>query len=131
MSGLGEIEEWGDDEEQAVADRRRLIEHLDWVIFPGCKWWFVDQIVEAIELAAAGEDEAWIEVDVKNRRLTEVIKDWELEEWVEEAKAGRFKPRAETRSGAVSRDGTASSRLRVEGRLTCAAHVLMCSTCRR
>lgn len=33
--------------------------------------WFIDQIVEAIELAAEGELDAWIEVDVKNRRLTE------------------------------------------------------------
>jgi hypothetical protein len=80
-------------EERELEDRRRLIEHLDYVIFPGCKWWFVDQMVEAIELAAAGEDDAWIEVDVKNRRLAEVIEDWELEEFVEEAKAGRFKPR--------------------------------------
>ena len=29
----------------------------------------------------------------KNRRLAEVIEDWELDEFVEEAKAGGFKPR--------------------------------------
>ena len=79
--------------ETGLDDRRRLIEHLDRVIFPGCAWWFVDQIVEAIQLAAAGEDDAWIEVDVKNRRLAEVIDDWELEEFVDQAKAGMFSPR--------------------------------------
>jgi hypothetical protein len=87
----------GDDypafDDSGLDDRGRLLEHLNYVIFPGCKGWFVDQIVEAIELAAAGEDGAWIEVDVKNRRLAEVIEDWQLEEFVEEAKAGTFKPR--------------------------------------
>lgn len=88
-----EADEIPEFDETGLEDRRRLIEHLDHVIFPGCEWWFVDQIVEAIQLAAAGEDDAWIEVDVKNRRLAEVIKSWELEEFVEAAKAGTFKPR--------------------------------------
>jgi hypothetical protein len=87
---VDEIEEL---DEAGLEDRRRLIEHLNHVIFPGCEWWFIDQIVEAIELAADDEDDAWIEVDMKNRMLAEVIHDWELEELVEEAKAGRFKPR--------------------------------------
>jgi hypothetical protein len=80
-------------DDTGLGDRRRLLDHLNYVIFPGCEGWFVDQIVEAIELAAAGEDDAWIEVDVKNMRLAEVIKDWELEEFVEAAKRGEFKPR--------------------------------------
>jgi hypothetical protein len=37
-------------------------------------------------------------VAVKNRRLSEVILDWELEEFVEEAKAGRFNPRGGDRT---------------------------------
>ena len=79
-------------DETGLEDRRRLIEHLNYVIFPGCKWWFVDQIVEAIQLAAAGEDDAWIEVDVKNRPLADVIRFWELDEFIAEAKAGTFNP---------------------------------------
>jgi hypothetical protein len=80
-------------DDSGLDDRRELIHHLDYVIFPGCAGWFVDQIVEAIELAAAGEDDAWIEVDMKNRRLSAVIEDWELEEFVEMSKRGEFKPR--------------------------------------
>ncbi len=90
---MHELDEFSETEETALEDRRRLIEHLDRVIFPGCMGGFVDQIAEAIQLAAAGEDDAWIEVDVKNRRLSEVIDGWELEELIEEAKAGRFNPR--------------------------------------
>ncbi len=30
---------------------------------------------------------------MKNRRLAEVIEDWDLADFVEEAKAGTFKPR--------------------------------------
>lgn len=90
MPNWDEIEEF---DETGRGDRARLIEHLNYVIFPGCRWWFVDQIVEAIQLAAAGEDDAWLEVDVKNRRLAEVIEDWDLADFVEEAKAGNFNPR--------------------------------------
>lgn len=90
MSEWAEIEEFDD---TGLDDRRQLIDHLEWVIRPPLAGWFIDQIAEAIELAAAGETDAWIEVDMKNRRLAEVIEDWELEELVEQARAGEFKPR--------------------------------------
>lgn len=80
-------------DDAGLDDRAQLREHLNFVIFPGCQGWFVDQIVEAIELAAAGEDDAWIEVDGRNHPLSDVIEFWELEEFIEEAKAGGFKPR--------------------------------------
>jgi len=95
FGNLNDVEEVGEAE---LEHRRQLIDHLDWVIRPPLAWWFVDQIAEAIELAAAGETDAWIEVDVKNRQVSEVIADWELEELVERAKAGEFEPRRGERS---------------------------------
>ncbi len=85
-------------DDPGLDDRQRLLEHLNFVIFPGCRGWFVDQIVEAIELAAAGEDDAWIEVDTKRHPLCDVVEFWELQEFVEEAKAQKFKPRGGERS---------------------------------
>ena len=90
MDGCNELIDLGDDD---LADRTLLVEHLDWVIRPPLAGWFVDQIAEAIELAAAGKDDAWIEVDMKNREVTDVVERWELEELVERAKGGSFRPR--------------------------------------
>ena len=49
------MDTWDEIEEvdaTGLGDRRRLIDHLDRVINPGIAGWFVDQIAEAIELAA-------------------------------------------------------------------------------
>jgi hypothetical protein len=90
---LFEVEGLDESDDSGLEQRRELIDHLDWIIRPPLAWWFVDQIAEAIELAAAGKPDAWIEVDVKNRQVSDVIADWELEELVERAKAGEFRPR--------------------------------------
>ncbi|MQA75742.1 MAG: hypothetical protein GEU88_15605 [Solirubrobacterales bacterium] len=90
-----DIEEFDD---SGLDDRRRLFAHLDWVINTPIAGRFVDQIVEAIELAAAGKTEEWIEVDARRHQVHEVVEIWELEELVELAKADRFEPRRGERS---------------------------------
>jgi hypothetical protein len=88
-----ETHDYAEFDDTGLDDRKDLLEHLNFVIFPGCRGWFVDQIVEAIELAAAGEKDAWIEVDTERLQVRNVIEFWQLEAYVTAAKAGDFKPR--------------------------------------
>ncbi len=90
--------ERSDDTDTGIDDRERLFEHLERVIHPRLRGWFVDQIVEAIELAAAGRTEEWIEVDVRRHQVGEVVRLWELEDLVAEAARGEFSPRGGGRS---------------------------------
>lgn len=55
--------------------------------------WFIDQIAEAIALAADDLDDAWIGINGRKRQVFEVVKDYLLDELVEAAKAGDFSPR--------------------------------------
>lgn len=87
-----EAHNYAECDDARLDDRQDLLEHLNFVIFPGCRGWFVDQIVEAIELAAAGQEDAWLEVDTKRRPVRDVIEFWQLEDYVAAAKAGDFKP---------------------------------------
>lgn len=78
-------------DETGLGDRRALIDHLDYVLGP--PGWFIDQIAEAIVLAADNLADAWIEIDGRKRQVFEVVKDYLLDELVETAKAGDFSPR--------------------------------------
>jgi hypothetical protein len=89
-------EEMAEFDDTGFADRRALIDHVQWLTSP--PGWVFDQLSEAIELAAAGKDDAWIEVAVKNRPVPQVIEDWELEQFVELARQGEFRPRRGTES---------------------------------
>jgi hypothetical protein len=51
--------EFDEFDERRIRDRQRLIDHLIYLTLP--PWWVIDQLVEAIALAAADENEAWIE----------------------------------------------------------------------
>jgi hypothetical protein len=71
--------------ERRVAKRRELLDHIDWQIRPPA--WFYEQLEQAIDLAAQGHDGELVEIDCHRRTVTEVIDDWELEAFVERARA--------------------------------------------
>ncbi len=80
-------------EERELEDRRLLIEHIRWELLHHYPVALIDQLAEAIELAASGENEAWIEVDRRAWPVAELVEFWWLDEFVERTKAGEFKPR--------------------------------------
>ena len=71
--------------ERRVAKRRELLDHIDLQIRPPA--WFYDQLEQAIELAAQGHDGELVEIDCRRRTVGEVIDAWELEEFIERARA--------------------------------------------
>lgn len=99
---MPDTHETGMPEKRGIVHRRELAEYLDYLLFPGCKSWFIDQLIEAIELAAVGDELAWIEVDGIGRQVSDVIRAWELEPFVEAARAGEFAPRGGDRTWRLS-----------------------------
>ncbi len=80
-------------EERELEDRRRLIEHIRWELLHHHPIELIDQLAEAIELSAAGENDAWIEVDRCAWKVSELVEFWWLDEFVKQTNADEFKPR--------------------------------------
>lgn len=70
--------------ERRVAERRELIDHIDWQIRPPA--WFYEQLEQAIELAAQGRDGELVEIDCHRCTVAEAIERWELQGPVESAR---------------------------------------------
>lgn len=73
--------QWQEPTEGQLEARRRLLDHIDWLIRPPA--WFFRQLETAIELAATGRAEEIVEVSCRRYRASEAIELWELEEFVE------------------------------------------------
>ncbi len=111
-------------DDTGIDDRRQLIDWLEYVMTPPNFGELIDQIAEAIQLAAAGETEAWLAVDGARQPVREVIDQWSLDEFVERAKAGNFSPRGwssvmEVRAPAGLGAAGTGARRRVAMRSTC------------
>jgi hypothetical protein len=67
-----------------VAQRRELLDHIDYLIRPPAR--FYEELEAAIELAAAGRFDEEIEIGREFCTVAEVIRRWELEHLVQRAK---------------------------------------------
>lgn len=84
--------------------REEIIGHLNFVIRPPLARWFIDQIVQVLELAAAGKLDERIEVDCRRMTVREAVEDWELTELVEWARLEGIAPAPADLEPAVDSD---------------------------
>jgi hypothetical protein len=71
-----------------IAKRRELLDHIDLLIRPPAQ--FYNELETGIELAAEGRIDEEIEIGRELRKVSDVVRDWELEDLVERAKAGTW-----------------------------------------
>lgn len=71
-----------------MVQREEVIEWLNWVLGPRLNADFIDEVIRAIELAAAGRGADQIEVDRDRMTVAEAVQIWELEPLVERVRDG-------------------------------------------
>jgi hypothetical protein len=71
-----------------VVQREEVIEWLNWVLGPRLSASFIDEVIRAIELAAAGRGADRIEIDCDRMTVAEAVQIWELEPLVERVRDG-------------------------------------------
>ncbi|MGH2987339.1 MAG: hypothetical protein ACRDLO_11730 [Solirubrobacterales bacterium] len=71
-----------------MVQREGVIEWLNWVLGPRLTGNFIDEVIRAIELAAAGRGADQIEIDCDRMTVAEAVQIWELEPLVERVRDG-------------------------------------------